>query len=129
MYHSPVVDIDPSRTKACFAHEYSNYTNLPSVTRLLFDSEWSTLDVAETDMPDKDLKVYPNPATDNVTIALEENGDYTLTLSDMQGREVRAVSFNDSSYQLNVADLPAGVYILKINGDNQQRFVQKLIKK
>lgn len=57
--------------------------------------------------------VYPNPATDQVTIALDNNSETTVTVIDMTGRAVYSESVQQnglSLVQLNVSGFNAGMY-------------------
>ena len=68
------------------------------------------------------MKVYPNPATQNLTIDLEElnvSGQALLTVFDMQGRVMSKTNVNVSnSVTINISDLNTGNYLLNIsNGE------------
>lgn len=57
--------------------------------------------------------VYPNPATDKVTIALDNNTETTVTVIDMTGRTVHTETVQQNGLalvQLNVSDFNAGMY-------------------
>lgn len=73
---------------------------------------------------DKKVSLYPNPAKDIVTLqsskAISEVKIYSAT-----GAIVKSIS-KVSENKINVSDLPAGVYIVKINDSNEG---VKLIKK
>lgn len=72
--------------------------------------------------------LYPNPATDIVNIKLAEDfqtSKTTVMISNMVGQSV--ASFNNVN-DVNVAKLPAGVYVLSIT-DGVKTETKKLIKK
>jgi len=63
------------------------------------------------------VKIYPNPANDVVTVSAENNG---VELKEIQvintvGAEVYKTTQKAAKININVAGLPAGHYILKIN--------------
>ncbi|HNW70262.1 MAG TPA: T9SS type A sorting domain-containing protein [Bacteroidales bacterium] len=63
------------------------------------------------------VSVYPNPATDIITITNAANSN--IALYDIYGALVLNVSNIDNNYQLNVSGLSTGTYILKIiDGEN-----------
>ena len=69
------------------------------------------------------IKIFPNPATDNINIAFQAgNGNYNITVTDMLGRTVIKQSidgvFGVQNVQLPVAQLNAGHYIMNINDGN-----------
>jgi hypothetical protein len=61
--------------------------------------------------------IYPNPATDNVTIVNALNSN--IALYDMVGKFIMSDSKISNSYLLNVADLAKGTYVLKITDGNK----------
>jgi len=72
------------------------------------------------------IKVYPNPATENVIIELPA-GDKMITVTNAAGVRVLQVETNELSQQLNMGNLPAGVYVLNITNNGKQA-VGKLVK-
>ncbi|MGB6034691.1 MAG: T9SS type A sorting domain-containing protein [Cryomorphaceae bacterium] len=75
-----------------------------------------SLDVNNNEM--RTLSVYPNPAHDQVTVELPEGiTDETLTLYDLQGRQILQRTIGQSSGKVTVIDtqsLPSGVYFVHI---------------
>ncbi len=69
---------------------------------------------------DAGLKVFPNPVADALSIRWEVaiNRDINLELFDMNGRllQSRSIAGATKSAVLNTAELPAGVYLLRIDG-------------
>ena len=73
---------------------------------------------------EKAVKVYPNPATDVVTVETA-NGINNVEIYNLAGAAVKADATIDGTKAiLNVDNLPAGAYILKVN-----KQAVKLIKK
>jgi hypothetical protein len=72
--------------------------------------------------PDKtdDLLVFPNPARDIVHIErpADSQAIAKIRLFDMQGRLVVDRIFSGNSIQIDVKQLPAGVYKIVMNGDS-----------
>jgi len=77
---------------------------------------------------DAGLKVFPNPVADDLSIRWEVaiNRDITLELFDLNGRllQSRNVAGAAKSAALNTSALPAGVYLLRIDGA-----VRRVVKK
>ena len=76
---------------------------------------------------DKDFastfSVFPNPATDKITLRLTANGTHNVTVSDMSGRTVYSTRFdNPGNHVMSVRDLTPGLYLLRI--ENGQRIGQ-----
>ena len=75
----------------------------------------SVLSVNES-ADDLGVKVYPNPMTDNLYFDLGSLNGATILLTDLQGKVVnnqRVVNHE----AVDVSNLPAGVYLLKVNSD------------
>ncbi|KAA5537877.1 T9SS type A sorting domain-containing protein [Paenimyroides baculatum] len=76
------------------------------------------------------FNLYPNPATDIVTITNSEKLFVKQTeIYDLAGKVISTQSFNsEAEVQLNVADLASGTYMLYLE-TNQGTAVKKFIKK
>lgn len=74
--------------------------------------------------------VYPNPATDVVTITNSDNAAFSsVAFTDVNGRTVKTVdASNVSELQINVSDLTSGIYFMNITSENGNA-VKKFIKK
>ena len=75
--------------------------------------------VSDLQLSTSDLRIFPNPATDNLVVEGVPDG-VPVELYDMQGR-LRLISFNS---QFSVSDLTSGVYLLRAAGR-----MAKIIKK
>jgi hypothetical protein len=77
---------------------------------------------------DSNFKIYPNPATDILTIQVADlsNGS-SFTIVDQHGRKVKAGNLEGGETNVNIKDLKNGVYVLKIGDKETQTF--KVIKK
>ena len=61
------------------------------------------------------VSVYPNPATDYITISGAEGKQ--AEMFDLTGRRVMEFTVNGASCTVSVAALPAGIYMLRIDGE------------
>lgn len=71
-----------------------------------------------------DLRMYPNPATDKLTISSEQvnPGKYSVMVFDMAGRQIlqqEAYSSNGFQVSISLDKIPAGSYILQVKGKEQ----------
>lgn len=79
------------------------------------------------------LSISPNPAADRIHIDyyLQEEGPTTLKVSDVNGKEITHLEFDESikgwqAFPLDVSHLPEGIYFLTVQSNHQissQRFV------
>ncbi|NCA21132.1 MAG: T9SS C-terminal target domain-containing protein, partial [Crocinitomicaceae bacterium] len=68
-------------------------------------------------------KVFPNPASDNLTIKSTINVQTTVRIISMEGREVAKYTMNGTELNLNVAELANGIYNIQV-GQKVIRFVK-----
>ncbi len=77
-----------------------------------------------------DVSIYPNPATDNTTIYVQNPNRYVLRMNivDVTGKLVRENAvLNTDRYEINTSDLNAGIYFLNISNQSNERAVYKLM--
>lgn len=77
-----------------------------------------------SDMKYLPYKLYPNPASDKLTI---ETTSYieSVEVLNMVGQKVITKSYRDKKVELDISSLPKGVYTLRINNDHIERVVKK----
>jgi hypothetical protein len=73
-----------------------------------------------------EITLYPNPATDNFTINSAKL--VNVEILNMLGKVVKSVNNVDNSTAIDVSNLEAGVYFVKVLGENSTETI-KLIKK
>jgi len=75
------------------------------------------------------IKIYPNPATDKVVIELKElQGAHTVSLYNSIGKLVLQNAMERETLQLNIRDLPTGIYNIHIsNAEGKQVLSQPLL--
>ncbi len=82
-----------------------------------------SVDVAEQKLTAADFQVYPNPATDRAFIDLTNLSssvtDLNVSMVNTTGQVIRRQSFPNAAglVDLDVTNLPAGIYFLKITTD------------
>lgn len=86
-------------------------------------------DVAVFEIGGRQFDVFPNPVSEYFVIQSDKSDiPFTYYMYDTQGKqiEMNASPLGSNKYQVDVSDLPKGVYILKVDvGDNT--FVDKII--
>ena len=66
---------------------------------------------------DAAVSLYPNPATDAFTVGLAGAGEATVSVIDLNGREVLSVRTAAESVTISVATLARGTYFVKVAAD------------
>ena len=87
-----------------------------------------------TDNPDDaTLSVYPNPTEDVLFIELRGGaGIVNMVLYDLQGRVVGTrfiASATGASATVNMRDIPAGVYVLRVTDTGGKEYHRKIVRK
>jgi len=84
----------------------------------------------ELQKPD-DLVVFPNPATNVITLKIEDvsNESFTARISDINGKVIsqQKIDFAGSQSQLDVSNLNTGNYIIQLINSKKQ-YAQKIVK-
>lgn len=94
-------------------------------------TEWETnLALATARDLSAAVDVYPNPSNGTFTVALGDGitGEATLSMMSLEGKVLFSTIVSGNQYQANVADLAAGVYLLKVRTDNGQAVKKLTIK-
>ncbi len=88
--------------------------------------------IRQTGKPGSDngLKIYPDPATDHLTIEIKnpENKLLHVSLLDAKGVEMKFSKTNSGKTMFYMGDLRSGVYFVRVNGNGIQR-TAKIIKR
>jgi trimeric autotransporter adhesin len=71
-----------------------------------------------------ELSIYPNPATTSLTITTADRVT-TIIVSNLLGQTVYSQQYNAQQVQVNVANLPKGIYLIRINGTAVRKFVKE----
>ncbi len=103
--------------------------DLNNVIRKLVNQNPKGIEEIETSM---NLQVYPNPATDQITISQPEGNENrfeTISVFDLHGKLCKTVAGVKGENQIiiSIADLPAGEYMIVAEGENI-RATGKVIK-
>jgi hypothetical protein len=93
---------------------YPVYTVTNASGCVVSDSVAITVDVCTgiTEENNSSFTVFPNPATNNITVTWKNADVKTLTLRDASGRTVRTYNVSGTQAQLSLDKLETGVYFL-----------------
>ncbi|HAQ69389.1 MAG TPA: hypothetical protein DCR48_00290 [Flavobacteriales bacterium] len=69
------------------------------------------------------FSVFPNPAKSEISIRSEASNDFELV--DVIGNVVRRISVNQGSTNMNIENLPSGIYILRNNLNQSARIIKQ----
>ena len=99
-----------------------NFTELVGFKKITASASSSTLTI-KTETLNDIVRVYPNPTTDKINIV--SNTPQHSTLFNTAGQKI----LESNALELDVTDLPTGVYLLNLQNTQNQISTFKIIKK
>lgn len=113
----------------------NNFTNLDFVVDSARINPVSNVSVNDLSAIENQIKVFPNPASNNVHIQynLVSNSSVTIELYDIFGKSVRTIqpqteqSMEKHSYTVPVDDLASGMYFVKLRINNAESVIKLFI--
>lgn len=68
--------------------------------------------------------IYPNPATDHLTIKNNYGNPMDIQIIDITGRSVKRLTTNKTEITINMENYPSGLYSVRVNGENHMLIVK-----
>ena len=75
------------------------------------------------------VKIFPNPATDLVTIQFEEEKPRTIEIRSVEGKRLFEQSGIGKTYRIPTSDLSPGLYFVRISSLDKPAYNLKLLKR
>jgi hypothetical protein len=103
---------------------YQDYANLYNTTVMYYNAP-----AGINEHLFSQVTMYPNPATDKITVETSATLPHTrLSILNMTGQQLITQEVTESITQIDLANLPGGVYFVRISNDKM--FVtEKMVKK
>ena len=98
----------------------------PRVMRVLEIGNWEALSVNEAEKTNNVFRIYPNPANNEVTVLSKDGNVTNVVIYDVTGRVVYTQNANVTTLNVNVSNLPKGLYVINVSTDKGEN-VEKLI--
>jgi hypothetical protein len=76
------------------------------------------------------IKIYPNPAKDNLIIELNGNQDlrkHTISIYNIEGQLIKQLTTKQTKTEIDIQEFSVGVYVVKVNSDKGS-FVSRFVK-
>lgn len=98
---------------------------------------WSGKPIREVSSPlgishpifEKEISLYPNPASNTVSITWHSLKDLNVSIHNALGEEVKSVLLKKHNPIINITNLRSGVYFLRISEDNKVGVKRLIINK
>jgi hypothetical protein len=132
----PVYTNADSARIVLFAMDSDHGSLVPSGNSVLYVDNMSfdsliTTSVSEFDRVKTSFRFYPNPASDIVTLNIDNvnNADLTLNIYNVIGKLVRYETLRQNQRQINIGYLSNGIYMVEIKSkewsENQKLIIQR----
>lgn len=86
---------------------------------------YECITLAVADINKNQVSVYPNPATESLTVSMDFKKTETAEIYSLEGRKISESNINANNNVINISKLSKGIYMLRIKGTD---VVQKFIK-
>ena len=73
----------------------------------------------------KEIDVYPNPATTQITIQSTAQLITQIIITNILGQTVYSKGYNANQIEVDITQLPSGVYFVNINGNEERKFIKE----
>lgn len=99
-----------------------------------FPADYRTTSVSSPALNTSDLSVFPNPASDYITISFNNlvQGDVNMYITDLTGKRVKTISkdITTGMYNTNltVSDLASGMYMLNVQNGKSVQTTKFIVK-
>ena len=121
--NAPVMMPRVAIQRIAFSPEHPSSITLPVMTKLYTGVQDEPIAVE----PDNGMMIYPNPASDQVTVFLNNTDEQRLRVMDISGHLLFEESSFSDHINLSVASLNSGIYLVELtNLRTGERQVQKL---
>ncbi len=119
-------DLNGAGELSCFFNNLTlHYSNLDSINSCI----QVHTDLSTGNHTPYSIAVYPNPVSDILKIDFENNPDLKVSIINVAGQEIKAFStLQLSSNEINISNLPKGLYFIKISVDGKVVLQQVLVK-
>lgn len=130
--HAKVPKSTPTNTVGLFNVNIQDTSSGNSLTSFKAQLTYTgtPVSIAEVDGETMHVSAYPNPATSMVTVSYTVEGDGAIVLHDVMGRKVMSQRVSGTgTTQIDVTNLPKGIYLYGVESGNRQSAKNKLVVK
>ena len=85
---------------------------------------YSNLNVTPMSLNSSGVIIFPNPTTNELTISASDK-IANITISNLLGQTTFTQNYNSTQVQVDVSNLPTGIYFIKVNGTEVRKFVKQ----
>ncbi len=82
---------------------------------------WNEFFVNINELPNFDLKVFPNPVSNVLTIQNNLQKNYKVEIFDISGKNIYNSQISNFNYQINISNYPNGTYFVNVISNNKKK--------
>lgn len=110
--------------RIAFSPDHPSSITLPVLTKM-----YTSVEEAPIVQTDNGMVVFPNPATDQVTVVVGNNDEQLMRVMDLNGRLMFEQGGFSDHLIMDVSQLSPGIYFVELNNQRTgERAVEKLIR-
>jgi len=106
----------------------ANWSNIDDPTAFSDDCYTTFLSVGDVVMDPMNVRMYPNPFIDVVTITSDQNLIESVRVYDLKGMLLYETKGNTTEVSLNLSNLSSGIYLVKTSSENGEA-THKIVKR
>ncbi len=72
----------------------------------------------QNDLSEELLKVFPNPAVNELNINYTLDEEIQIEIVSLEGKSLKELNISKGKYKLDIAGIPAGLYLIKIHSNS-----------
>lgn len=80
------------------------------------------------DIKTERIKIYPNPASDHITVTTPNSGEQSITIYNSRGQLVLQTTISSQRTAINVSSYPEGIYYVRLQdseGEGSTKFIKR----
>jgi hypothetical protein len=83
--------------------------------------------LSNSEIKNKNIKVYPNPATNEIAVIGNLTNSSELILTDNIGRivSITKIEKNKTAHKINISNLSKGIYFISVDNN---KIIKKVVK-
>lgn len=87
----------------------------------------TVVSVLEADIKEM-VSIYPNPASDHISVSLEDASSATVTILNSAGKSVINTVLNNTESTIDISKLGAGLYIVKVDNGKKSSTKKMIVR-
>ena len=92
----------------------------------VYPDSWFVVD-REKEFAGIEFEIFPNPVSEKISIRIKKSPHTIVTILDLHGKEIHQLEFSTAETQINISQLPPGIYFLRIETESGSA-TKKIIK-